>query len=322
MKAFQYATASTAETAGQLVGPNGAYLAGGNDLLGLMKENLTQPDLLVNIKSLPGLNKIERGSKIWRIGALVTIAQLENDSHLKKVFPGVHEAASEIASLQIRNVATVGGNLAQHSRCWYFRHRDVQCLKKHGETCYARIGENRYHSLFSGNDCVSPVVSSLATIFAALDATVIVLREGKELRWSIAELYSEAWKNALAHNSLKPGDLILHVEIPAARTASSYLQVSDKHAFDWALVSCAAAADVSDGILKSPRVALGSISPMPHQVAAANEFLEGKPLNEAIANEAADMMLKGAKALEFNAYKLPIAHALIRRALMKLKGAA
>jgi xanthine dehydrogenase YagS FAD-binding subunit len=320
MKAFQYATAHSTGSAHEMVADNGAYLAGGNDLLGLLKEYLISADTLVNIKSLPGLGKIEHGKSFWTIGALVTIAQIENDAAIKKTFPGLREAAAEIASLQIRNVATVGGNLAQHSRCWYYRHRDIKCLKKHGDLCYARNSENRYHSLFAGNDCISPVVSSLAAIFAALDATVIVLRAGQELRWSMADLYAEAFNNPLAHNSLQPGDLILRVEIPTSRPRSTYLQVSDKHSFDWALVSCAAAAEVVDGKLKSPRVALGSISNMPHEVGAANEFLDGKVLDDANATKAAEMILAGAKLLQFNAYKVPMAQALIRRALLKLKG--
>ena len=320
MKAFQYATALSTASARELVGDKGAYLAGGNDLLGLLKEYLVSAETLVNIKSLPGLGKIEHGKNFWTIGALVTVAQIEHDADIKKAFPGLHEAAADVASQQIRNVATVGGNLAQHSRCWYFRHRDIKCLKKHGDLCYARNSENRYHSLFTGNDCISPVVSSLATIFTALDATAIILRDGKELRWSMAELYADAWSSRLAHNSLQPGDLILRVEIPVSRSRSTFMQVSEKHAFDWALVSCAAAAEVVDGKLKSPRVALGSISNVPHQVAAANKFLDGKFLDEAVAAHAADLILQGAKPLEMNAYKAPMAHALIRRALLKLKG--
>jgi xanthine dehydrogenase YagS FAD-binding subunit len=256
----------------------------------------------------------------WNIGALVTIAEIENNAGIAKAFPGLHDAAAEIASPQIRNVATVGGNLAQHSRCWYFRQRDVVCLKKGGDLCYAREGDNRYHCLYSGNDCISPVVSSLATSFAALDATAIVLRDGKEIRLSMAGLYQKAWTEPTAHNSLAPGELMLRVEIPATRTASAYLQVSDKHTFDWALVSCAAAANVSGGKLNQPRVALGSISPVPHQVEAANAFLDGKTLDEDTVSQAADFILKDAKPLEHNAYKLPMAHALIRRTLLKLKG--
>jgi len=166
------------------------------------------------------------------------------------------------------------------------------------------------------------VVSSLATAFAALDATAVVLRDGAETRMSMAELYQRAWENPLAHNSLAQGDLILRVEIPTARRRSSYLQISDKHAFDWALVSCAAAAEVEDGRLKSPRVALGSISPVPHQVEAANSFLDGRVLDDATVAQAADMILQDAKPLDHNAYKVPMAHALIRRALLKLKGDA
>lgn len=322
MKAFSYATAHSTDSACDLVAGKGAYLAGGNDLLGLLKDYLISADTLVNIKALPGLNHIERGENHWTIGSLVTIAQIEHDADIQSTFPGLHEAASEIASQQIRNVATVGGNLAQHSRCWYFRHRDTVCLKKNGDLCYAREGDNRYHSLFTGNTCISPVVSSLATTFTALDATAIVLRDGKETRMNMAELYHRAWENPLAHNSLSPGDLILRVEIPTSRNRSTYLQVSDKHTFDWALVSCAAAAEIVDGKLRSPRVALGSISPVPHEVAAANDFLDGKILDDATATQAADMILQDAKPLEHNAYKMPMAHALIRRALFKLKGDA
>jgi xanthine dehydrogenase YagS FAD-binding subunit len=320
MNAFQYATALSPDSARQLVGDHGAYIAGGNDLLGLLKDYLVDPDIVVNIKSLPGLNSIQPGKDKWILGSLVKIAGLEDSAEIQKIFPGIHDAASEIASPQIRNVATVGGNLSQHSRCWYFRHRDTVCLKKGGDLCYARESDNRYHSLFTGNTCISPVVSSLAATFAALDATAIVLRNGKETPMSMDELYHRAWENPLAHNSLESGDLIVRVEIPTARTRSAYLQVSDKHAFDWALVSCAAAANVVDGKLDRPRVALGSISPVPHQVEAANAFLDGKVLNDETASLAADLILKDAKPLQQNAYKVPMARALIRRTLLKLKG--
>jgi xanthine dehydrogenase YagS FAD-binding subunit len=321
MKAFEYATALSTDSARQLVADNGMYLAGGNDTLGLLKEYLVPaPNILVNIKALPGLNKIESGGKFWTLGALVTVAQIENSAEIKKTFPGLHEAASEVGSQQIRNVATVGGNLSQHSRCWYFRHRDTLCLKKGGDLCYARHGENRYHSLFTGNDCISPVVSNLATAFTALDAAAIVLRDGKETRLSMAGLYQKAWVEPTAHNSLNPGDLILRVEIPTARSRSAYLQASDKHAFDWALVSCAAAAQMADGKLSRPRVAVGCISPVPHQVQAANDFLDGKTLDDATASQAADLILKDAQPHEHNGYKVPLAHALIRRTLLKLKG--
>ncbi len=287
---------------------------------GRLKEYLTDATILVNIKALPGLNRIEPGPEHWTIGALATIAQIEDHPELKRAFPGLHAAAAEVGSQQIRNVATLGGNLAQHSRCWYYRQRDTVCLKKQGDLCYARHGENRYHTLFSGNTCISPVVSNLAVALAALEATAIVQRGGQALRQSMAELYAGAWENPTRHNSLNPGDLILRVEIPTARPRSAYLQVSDKQAFDWALVSCAAAAVVAEGKLQQPRVALGCISPVPHQVAAANAFLEGRTLDEPTVSQAADLILRGAQPLAHNGYKVPLAHALIRRALLQLKG--
>jgi xanthine dehydrogenase YagS FAD-binding subunit len=319
MKPFQYATATSPAGARELAGENGRYLAGGIDLLGELKEYIAEPKLLVNVKALPGLNKIEPGQKLWSIGTNVTIAELEDHPEVKKVFPGLQQAAAEVGSRQIRNVATVGGNLAQHSRCWYYRHRDVFCLKKGGDTCYARHGENKYHSLFSGNTCISPVVSNLSVVLAALEATVIVQRGDKPSRMSIAEFYAKAWDNPTAHHSLEHGDLVLKVEVPAQQLRSAYLQVSEKSMFDWALVSCAAAAKVEGGKLSQARVVLGAVANVPHQVQAANQFLEGKTLNEEIANKAADLILENAHALAENGYKIPMARALIRRTLLQLK---
>ena len=320
MKPFQYATAATPTGARELAGPNGRYLAGGIDLLGEMKEYIAEPKVVVNVKALPGLNRIEPGSQLWSIGANVTVAELEDHAQLKRDFPGLQQAAAEVGSRQIRNVATVGGNLAQHSRCWYYRHRDVFCLKKGGDTCYARHGENKYHSLFTGNTCISPVVSNLAIALAALDAVVIVQRGDKPSRMTIAEFYAKAWDNPTAHHSLEHGDLVLKVEVPAQPRRSAYLQVSEKSMFDWALVSCAAAARVEGGKLSQARVVLGAVANVPYQVQAANQFLEGKTLDENTANKAAELLLENAQPLSENGYKIPVARALIRRTLLQLKG--
>jgi xanthine dehydrogenase YagS FAD-binding subunit len=319
MNPFQYATATSPASASELLGPNGRYLSGGIDLLGEIKEYIAEPGVLVNVKQLPGLDKIEPGIQSWSIGTNVTIAQLENHAELKQTFPGLQQAAAEVGSQQIRNVATVGGNLAQHSRCWYYRHRDIACLKKGGDTCYARHGENKYHSLFTGNTCISPVVSNLSIILAALDATVIVQRAGKPVRMTIREFYAKAWDNPTAHHSLEHGDLVLKVEVPVQRQRSAYLQVSEKAMFDWALVSCAAAAKVEGGKLSHARVVLGAVANVPHQVQAANDLLEGKPLDDTLANKVADAILENAHALSENGYKLQIARTLVRRALAQLK---
>ncbi len=319
MKPFQYANATSAATAYELLGDSGRFISGGIDLLGEMKEYIAEPKVVVNVKSIPGLNQVQSGSKVWTLGANVTIAELEDHPELAKVFPGIQQAAAEVGSRQIRNVATIGGNLAQHSRCWYYRHRDILCLKKGGDMCYARHGENKYHSLFTGNTCISPVVSNLAIMFGALDATIVVQRAGKETRMTIPELYAKAWDNPTSHHSLDPGDLIMKVEISVQQRHSAYLQASEKSMFDWALVSCAAAGRISGGNVSQAKIFLGAVSNIPYTVKEANEFLEGKPLTEANADKAAELLLEKAHVHSDNGYKVPLARTLIRRTLMQLK---
>jgi len=321
MKAFAYATAQSPESAVDLVRDQGRFLAGGIDLLGEMKEHLAEPALLVNVKALPGTREITARRDKWMIGANVTLAALAGHAELRKVLPGLAEAAAEVGSPQMRNVATVGGNLAQHSRCWYYRHRDVRCLKKGGPRCFARGGMNKYHALFTGSMCLSPCVSNLAVALSALDASVVVQREKKTETLPLAKVYESAWSNARAHHSLGPTDLILRIEVPApAGSRSAYLQMGEKSAFDWALVSCAAAGRLDGGKLRGVRVALGAVASVPWQVKEANAFLEGKEPTDDNAAKAAELILHAAVPLEHNAYKLPLAKALIRRAVARLAG--
>jgi xanthine dehydrogenase YagS FAD-binding subunit len=320
MNPFQYVSPRAVDTAVSLAADRGRFLAGGIDVLGEMKEYIASPAVLVNVKDLPATRDITPGKGSWTIGANVTISEIEQHAGLKRVFPGLQQAAAEVGSPQIRNVATVGGNLAQHSRCWYYRHRDIHCLKKGGDTCYAQDGENKYHSLFSGNPCISPVVSNLAIALAALDAKVMVRRGKEEVALTIPDLYAKAWENPEAHHSLGVADLILRVQIPDSGRTSAYMQISEKASFDWALVSCAAAAKIDGKKLGKVRVVLGAVAPIPWQVQAAHEFLEGRELDDGVATRAADIILKDASPVEHNGYKVPIAQALIRRTLKQLVG--
>lgn len=319
MNSFEYVSPRTVDGAISRVTDRGRFFAGGIDILGEMKEYIASPQVLVSVKELPATHEIEPG-KSWTIGANVTISEIEQHAGLRRTFPGLQQAAAEVGSPQIRNVATVGGNLAQHSRCWYYRHRDIQCLKRGGSTCYAREGDNRYHSLFTGNPCISPVVSNLAIALAALDAKVIVRRGKDEAALTIPDLYAKAWDNPVVHHSLGPTDLILRVQIPDEGRASAYRQISEKASFDWALVSCAAAAKVDGNKLRQVRVVLGAVAPVPYQVAAAHEYLEGRELTDEVAAQASEIMLKDALALDYNGYKVPIARALIHRTLQQLVG--
>jgi xanthine dehydrogenase YagS FAD-binding subunit len=318
MKAFEYVSAQSAQSATDLVSKDGRFIAGGIDILGEIKDAILEPKRLVNVKSLPNSREIKPGDQAWTIGTNVTVAELAAHAELRKIFPGLAEAAAEVGSPQIRNVATLGGNLAQHSRCWYYRHRDVRCLKEGGSTCYAREGENKFHALFSGNPCISPTPSNLAIALSALEATAHVQRAGKVVKMSMAELYDKAWSNPLAHHSLETADLIVHVEIPVRQTRSAYLQMAEKHDFDWALVSCSAAARVDGKKLTGTRVVLGQVAPIPYRSDEADKFLEGKTLDDAVAAKAADLLLAAATPFPHNAYKVPLAHALVRRTLQKL----
>jgi xanthine dehydrogenase YagS FAD-binding subunit len=321
MKAFEYATALTPASAAELAGESGRYLAGGIDLLGEMKEYIVSPPRVVNVKNVEGTQSLAGRGGGWRIGANVTVASIAAEAEVQKNWPALARAAAEVGSPQIRAVATLGGNLAQHSRCWYYRQRDLTCLKRGGNICYAREGQNKFSSIFSGNPCISPAVSNLAVALSVLGAQVVIWRGGGEVRLSIAELYQDAWVNPLAQNSLRPGDLILAVEIsaPGADSHSSYLQVSEKSDFDWALVSCAASGNVVDGKFSGVQVALGAVAPVPFRVEEANVFIEGKSFDEKSAGAMADLVLAKARPFTHNGYKIPIARALIRRALMALK---
>ncbi len=320
MKPFQYVTAPTAKRALELCGKKDKFLAGGTDLLGEIKDHVSAPGRVVNIKHLPGTRDIVETETGWKLGANVTIAEIAGHSGLQKNLPGLAEAAARVGSPQIRNMGTLAGNLAQHSRCWYYRHQDVQCLKNGGYRCYAREAENKYHSLFSGNPCISPVVSNMAVIFATLNATVNILRGSQDLNMTMGEFYLNAWFNPYAHNSLQPSDLILHIDIPVKAQPCVYLQVSEKSDFDWALVSCAAAGSVNGNTISNARIALGAISPLVHEVEEANDFLEGKELDRRVANMVADMILSEAVPLEHNGYKEPMVRALVHRALSALSG--
>lgn len=319
MKAFAYVTARTPESAVELIGKDGRFIGGGIDLLGELKEGLAEPDRLVNVKTVPGLDEIVPGPAKWTVGAGVKLTALAEHAELRRVFPALAEAAAEVGSPQMRNMATVGGNLAQHSRCWYYRHRDVHCLKKGGSRCFARGGETKYHSLFTKCMCLSPCVSNLAVALAVLDASVVVQRGRKVATLPLAEIYQAAMSNARVHNSLKPDDLILRIELPVVTgRRSAYLQMGEKGNFDWALVSCAVSGRIENGKLRDARAALGCVAPVPWTAKKADAALENQPPTDATATAAAEALLKDAEPQEHNGYKVPLAKALVRRAVARL----
>jgi xanthine dehydrogenase YagS FAD-binding subunit len=300
-------------------------IAGGQDLLTTMKDYITRPARVVNLKGIRGLDKIvEDGKGGLRIGALVTLAQLEEHPFVHRNFPGLAEAAHSVATPQIRNLGTVGGNLCQRPRCWYFRLEDVVCLKKGGSECYAATGENKYHAILGGGPSYIVHPSDLAPMLVALGGSVSVV--GAEGKRSVPldkffTLPSDG--NLRRENVLKNDEIITEIHVPASKFAahSTYLKFKERDSMDFAIASVAAAvATGANKTISEARLVLGGVAPIPWRVPKAEAALIGKTMNSEVLFTAARIALEGAKPLEKNAYKIPLTQTLVRRALAKAGG--
>lgn len=300
--------------------------AGGIDLLDLMKEGLESPSELVELSSIAG----EEGAKMrglvatdtgWRIGALVTLAQLAEMADLPPGYRAVQQAASVAATPGIRNAATVGGNLLQRPRCWYYRHVDLKCLKKGGDMCYAQTGDHRYHAILGGGPSWIVHPSSLASPLLALGATVEIW-DGKSATRTIAigELFSLPTKNPTTEHTLAPGEIVLAVHLPkiGGDQRSAYATAKEKQSQDWPLAEATVRATIAGGKLTDVAVALGHVAPIPWDAPEAAKALEGQAPSPALFEQAAKAAVAKAKPLTGNAYKVPLVQGLVRQALHEL----
>ena len=334
MKAFEWANATTVNEAIQLLktAPAGADvdeaarpIAGGQDLLTTMKDYSTRPSRVVNIKRIPGLDRIQVNSKTGlTIGALVTLSQLETSPVVRTGFPGLAEAAHSIATPQIRNLGTVGGNLCQRPRCWYYRLEEVICLKKGGSECYAYNGENKYNAILGGGPSYIVHPSDLAPMLVALGASVTVVGSDGKRVIPLDKFFTLPEENIRRENVLKNDEIITQIQVPASPSAvrSTYLKFRERESMDFALASVAAAVQLAaDKTVKKVGLVLGGVAPIPWRATAAEQFLIGKMLSAEVVAEAASLALQGAEPLEKNAYKVPLTKTLVRRALAKAAGA-
>ncbi|HZE73172.1 MAG TPA: xanthine dehydrogenase family protein subunit M [Pyrinomonadaceae bacterium] len=298
-------------------------IAGGQDLLTTMKDYITRPTRVVNLKSIRGLDRIDGDARRGlTIGALVTLAQLEENPIVVKLFPGLAEAAHSVATPQIRNLGTIGGNLCQRPRCWYFRLEEVICLKKGGSQCYAATGENKYNAIIAGGPSYIVHPSDLAPMLVALGASVSVTgAEGKRVI-ALEKFFTLPTDGSIRReNVLKNDEIITQVMVPASGLArrSTYLKFKERDSLDFALASVAAAVELQPNkTVKDARIVLGGVAPIPWRVPAAEKFIIGKKLNEEVLAETARLALADAKPLEKNAYKVPLTRTLVRRALAKV----
>ncbi|HMW00372.1 MAG TPA: xanthine dehydrogenase family protein subunit M [Acidobacteriota bacterium] len=330
MKAFEWVNPTTVAEAvkqlsTQVSDPKEAPrpLAGGQDLLTTMKDYITQPVRVVNLKSIPGLNKIEGDAKKGlKLGALVTLSQLEEHPEIRKSFPAIAEAAHSVASTQIRNLGTLAGNLCQRPRCWYFRLEHVVCLKKGGDQCYAEAGENKYNAILGGGPSYIVHPSDLAPALVALGASVVIVGPNGNRTVELEKFFKlPSQGDLLRENVLADNEIITEIQVPASPVAarSTYLKFKERDSLDFALSAVAAAVELdAGGKVKQARLVLGGVAPTPWRVPKAESYLVGKKLDEATLQEAAKLALEGAQPLLHNQYKVPLTQTLVRRALNQL----
>ena len=316
MEKFAYASPATEKEALALLGPDTAILAGGTDLLSSLKELIATPKTVVNIKGIKQLGGIGVGKSGMRIGATVTLDELSENVAIRKSFPSLTAAALGVTSPQIRNMGTVGGDLLQRPRCWYYRNGFGLLAMQNGKALVPD-GENKYHAIINNNGpayFVSP--SSLGPAFIALNATFRLL-SSTGIRDIPAEKF---FLTPLAADSretdIKPNEMLTEILIPMGPVVNATYEVRHKEALDWPLATASVALKMSGGNISTARVVLGHVAPTPYSAIAADQYLAGKPLNEQTAEEAAKQAVMSATPLSQNSYKVQLAKVAVKRALL------
>ena len=322
MSLFSYAKPKALREALGLLKNGTVALAGGTDLMTLVRHGVSRPDRLVDLTGIEGLRgwTREKGKGI-RIGALTSLADLETSPELAKLLPIIPLSLRDAATPQIRNAGTVGGNLLQRNRCWYFRDEGVPCWLKGGTRCFAVDGENRFHAVVGAHECVMVSPSDLAPALIACDAELEIVSSLGKRRIPLNTLYIAPSGKQRKEHAIRPGELITTIRIPekALERRGTYLKAMERKAWSFALVSVAATARVAkDGKASDVRVVLGGVAPVPWRVPAAEKLLEGTTLDDNSCLAAADVLLNDATPLRDNGYKVTLARELVRRALRSL----
>lgn len=327
MKAFQYERPASLDEAIALLAPldpaeDGRHLtqalAGGTDLLTLMKEEIVRPGRLVDLKRLPELDDtIELTAEGLRIGALATLSELQSHPLVRDTHPALAEAAAVAATPQLRNMATIGGNLLQRPRCWYFRDEAISCWRKGGDACPAVEGENQFHAILGESPCRAVHPSDPATALLALDARVVARGRGGERMIGMEEFFAEPTAERRRETTLGEDDVIVAIVIPDAspEARSTYLKAMDRAVWAFALAGVGVHLTVQDGTIAGARIALGGVATIPWRATEAEEVLVGQAPGDEVFTAAADAALAGAHPLAQNGYKVALAKALLVRAL-------
>lgn len=332
LPSFEHVDAKDAREAAcylQQYGEKAKVIAGATDLLGLMKDRiegpqLKMPEVLVNIKTIPGIARIDYDEKTGlRIGAGVTLNQLATSDLITQKFRMLSQAALQVGTTQLRNMGTVGGNVCQRPRCLYFRQAHFVCFKKGGDKCYAVTGEHRfYHSIMKNGRCVMAHPSDMAPALIALKAKAMIAGSEGE-RWLPMENFFLG-PNNIGETALQPGEFLTAIEVPSGNgnTYQLFLKQRIRHAVDFALASASVAARMLDGVCEDIAVVLGGIAPFPVVAATAERTIKGRRLDERLIAEAAEMSVREARPLPMNGYKIGLTKTLVRRALTLIQQGA
>jgi xanthine dehydrogenase YagS FAD-binding subunit len=321
VKAFNHINATSVEEAIALIrAGNGraCLIAGGTDLLGILKDEVLPdyPETVINIKTIAGLDRFENNSDGFKIGALAKLVDVVAHPLVRKEFPILSQAAQAVATPEIRNMATLGGNLCQDTRCWYYRYPHhvggrIICHRKGKGPCQAVKGDNRYHAIMGAKKCFAVCPSDTAIALTALDAGLEIAGSQGVRRVSIDEFFTSLG------NVLQADELLTGIELPnpAAGARQAFFKFTVRKPVDFAIASVAAVGTLHKGICQEVKIALGAVAPTPLRALEAEELIRGKAVGEKRIKDAAGVAVKKAKPMRMNAYKVEITRTLVERAL-------
>jgi xanthine dehydrogenase YagS FAD-binding subunit len=330
MKEFElYEPQSVAEASQVLVqlGPKAKVLGGGSDLVGgIMKDWVTGkgmplPDALIDLTTIPELRTVSVSANGARIGATATLTELAQNKDLQQQFPILTQAALSVASPLIRNFGTLGGNINQRPRCWFFRGEGFNCYKKGGDFCFAVTGDNRYHAIIGGELCYIVHPSDTATALLALNATAKVAGSSGTRDVPFDNYFIGPREDVLRETVLKADDIMLEVSIPApaAGTKMGWTKIKDRQVYDFAIASVAVSFTAQNGVWQDGRVALGGVAPVPYRAKVVEDALKGKDI-KANVRAAAAQIRTVSRPLSLNAYKIDLVQGILERTILQALG--
>jgi len=301
------------------------FKSGGVDVFDLVKEGLLKPQKIINIRNIPGLDKIGYDPKKGlSIGSNVTLAEIASNQDIKTHYLALHQAVNHAATPQLRNMSTLGGNIAQRNRCWYFRSADHDCFRKGGDRCFARhseTGENENHAIIDNGSCVSIHASSIATALMAFNASVIIVNdEGEKKEVRMDDFFVTAGTDISMENVLQAKEIITEIILPAPskNTKSAYIKQVARESYDWSLGDVAVVLEVSGNTCRTASIVLGAAAPVPYRSIEAQQAIKKKTINNENALAAAEAAMSKARPLAKNGYKVPLFITTIKQAILEI----